>query len=86
MQVAVVNMTGNSYIGRLFFGDAETGNIVWDCDCRPSDACWLALKVQPLVSHCHLCHFMGSIVMSQLLKGFPYVNLPNEIVRSVKEP
>lgn len=46
MQVAVVNMTGNSYIGRLFFGDAETGNIVWDCDCRPSDACWLALKVQ----------------------------------------
>ncbi len=45
LQVAVVNMTGSSYIGRLFFGDAETGNVVWDCDCRPSDACWLALKV-----------------------------------------
>lgn len=45
LHVAVVAMTDRSYIGRLFFGDAETNSIVWDCDCRPSDACWLALKV-----------------------------------------
>lgn len=44
LHVAVVAMADNAYIARLFFGDAETGEIVWDCDCRPSDACWLALK------------------------------------------
>ncbi len=25
------------YHGRLFFGDANSGEVVWDCDCRPSD-------------------------------------------------
>ena len=34
-----------TYNARLFFGDIETGEIVYDMDCRPSDACWLAIKV-----------------------------------------
>lgn len=25
------------YHGRLYFGDANSGEVVWDCDCRPSD-------------------------------------------------
>ena len=43
--VAIVDMRNSTYIGRIFFGDSETGEVVWDADCRPSDACWLALKV-----------------------------------------
>ena len=31
---------------RLFFGDND-GSTVWDCDCRPSDGLWLALKARP---------------------------------------
>lgn len=45
VRVAVVSLSEQTYKGRLFFGDSE-GNVVWDCDCRPSDACWLALKVR----------------------------------------
>ena len=30
---------------RLFFGDTD-GSTVWDCDCRPSDGLWLALKAR----------------------------------------
>jgi bifunctional DNase/RNase len=48
LRVAIVELRDSTYIGRLFFGDADTGNVVWDCDCRPSDGCWLALKVAPL--------------------------------------
>ncbi|KAK9906754.1 hypothetical protein WJX75_007449 [Coccomyxa subellipsoidea] len=44
LRVAIVELRDSTYIGRLFFGDADTGNVVWDCDCRPSDGCWLALK------------------------------------------
>jgi hypothetical protein len=44
VRMAIVAMGDSTYIGRVFFGDAE-GNVVWDCDCRPSDGCWLALKV-----------------------------------------
>lgn len=45
LRVAIVELRDTTYIGRLFFGDSETGSAVWDCDCRPSDGCWLALKV-----------------------------------------
>ena len=45
LQVAVVELRGNTFVGRIFFGDPATGQVAWDCDCRPSDACWLALKV-----------------------------------------
>ena len=41
---AVVELRGNTYVGRLFFGDSE-GNVVWDCDCRPSDALYMTLRV-----------------------------------------
>ncbi|KAK9817987.1 hypothetical protein WJX72_005385 [[Myrmecia] bisecta] len=44
LRIAVVDMRNNIFIGRLFFGDADSGAVVWDCDCRPSDAVWLALK------------------------------------------
>ena len=45
LRVAIVELRDQTYIGRLFFGDADSGAVVWDCDCRPSDGCWLALKV-----------------------------------------
>ena len=46
LRVAVVDLQEYVFLGRLFFGDAATGEQVWDCDCRPSDACWLALRVR----------------------------------------
>lgn len=45
LHVAIVEIRENTYYARLFFGDPESGDIVWDTDSRPSDACWLALKV-----------------------------------------
>ena len=45
LRVAVVDLQEYVFLGRLFFGDGATGEQVWDCDCRPSDACWLALRV-----------------------------------------
>ena len=45
LRVAIVELRDQTYIGRLFFGDADSGAVVWDCDCRPSDGCWIALKV-----------------------------------------
>ena len=44
-RVAIVALRGDAYIGRAFFGDAS-GQTAWDCDCRPSDGCWLSLKVR----------------------------------------
>lgn len=44
VRVAIVALKHEVYYGRLFFGDSESGAVVWDCDCRPSDACWLSLK------------------------------------------
>ena len=43
--VAVTELRGMVFIGRLFFG-RDTGEMVWDCDCRPSDGTWLAIKVR----------------------------------------
>ena len=37
VRVAIVALQDMVYIGRLFFGDADTGDVVWDCDVRPSD-------------------------------------------------
>jgi bifunctional DNase/RNase len=52
LRVAVVELRGNTFVGRIFFGDPATGQVAWDCDCRPSDACWLALKSQaPIYIH-----------------------------------
>lgn len=45
IRVAIVAMENSTYIGRLFFGDKETGEVVWDCDCRPSDGMWLSFQV-----------------------------------------
>ena len=45
LRVAVVELRGATFVGRVFFGDAASGQVAWACDCRPSDACWLALKV-----------------------------------------
>ena len=45
LRMAIVELRGLVFIGRLFFGRADTGEVVWDCDCRPSDGAWLALKV-----------------------------------------
>ena len=45
IRVAIVEMRDNTYIGRLFFGDKEADESVYDIDCRPSDGIWLSLKV-----------------------------------------
>lgn len=42
-KVAIVRLEGGIYYGRLFFGSGDSGT-VWDCDCRPSDAMWLASR------------------------------------------
>eukprot|EP00213_Chloropicon_mariensis_P000806 CAMPEP_0197477018 /NCGR_PEP_ID=MMETSP1309-20131121/12606_1 /TAXON_ID=464262 /ORGANISM="Genus nov. species nov., Strain RCC998" /LENGTH=423 /DNA_ID=CAMNT_0043017699 /DNA_START=277 /DNA_END=1548 /DNA_ORIENTATION=+ len=44
VRVAIVDLRGGTFIGRLFFGDRDAGKIYWDCDCRPSDGVWLALQ------------------------------------------
>ncbi|GMH45227.1 hypothetical protein BSKO_13184 [Bryopsis sp. KO-2023] len=50
--VAIVDFRDSIYIGRLYFGNPVTREIAWDCDCRPSDACWLSLKTDcPLYVH-----------------------------------
>jgi len=52
LHVAIVDIRDDVFIGRLFFGNPETGEIRWDCDCRPSDACWLSMKrMCPLYIH-----------------------------------
>ncbi len=45
IRVAIVDIQNSTYIGRLFFGDRETAEVVWDCDCRPSDGMWLSFQV-----------------------------------------
>jgi hypothetical protein len=49
LRVAVVACVNDVYYGRLFFGDPETQQVLWDCDVRPSDATFLALKVTPAI-------------------------------------
>ncbi|DBB13695.1 TPA: hypothetical protein ACH3X3_000713 [Trebouxia sp. C0006] len=52
IRVAIVDIQNSTYIGRLFFGDRETGEVVWDCDCRPSDGMWLSFQAKcPLYVH-----------------------------------
>ncbi|KDD75445.1 hypothetical protein H632_c682p0 [Helicosporidium sp. ATCC 50920] len=41
-RAAIVDIRGQTYVGRLCFADAASGEAAWDCDCRPSDACWLS--------------------------------------------
>lgn len=45
LRVAVVACVSDVYYGRLFFGDPDTQQVLWDTDVRPSDATFLALKV-----------------------------------------
>lgn len=50
-KVAIVRLEDGIFYGRLFFG-SEEGLVVWDCDCRPSDALWLATKQScPILVH-----------------------------------
>lgn len=44
LRVAVVELRNDVFVARLFFGDPVTGEAKWDCDCRPSDATFLAMK------------------------------------------
>ncbi|GLC38971.1 hypothetical protein PLESTM_000801400 [Pleodorina starrii] len=46
LRVAVVALENDIFVGRLFFGDAATGTVMWDCDCRPSDGVYLSLRTQ----------------------------------------
>lgn len=78
LRVAIVELRNETYIGRLFFGDADSGNVVWDCDCRPSDGCWLALKVDiPLncsfffLRHCLQNHLLESSALTSMEEPAP---------------
>ncbi|KAK9863449.1 hypothetical protein WJX84_004880 [Apatococcus fuscideae] len=52
LRVAIVELRDFTFIGRIFLGDRETGIVAWDCDCRPSDAVWLAQKTHaPMYVH-----------------------------------
>ena len=43
------------FVGRMFFGDAMNGKAYFDCDVRPSDGIFLALKQQaPIFINNHL--------------------------------
>ena len=44
LHVAITGLSGFTFLGRIYFGDPQTGHIAWDVDCRPSDATWLATK------------------------------------------
>lgn len=35
LRVAIVELRGATFIGRLFFGDPASGKVAWDVDCRP---------------------------------------------------
>ena len=75
LRVAIVELRDQTYIGRLFFGDADSGAVVWDCDCRPSDGCWIALKVRlapmhaPVLGH-ELPTFFVFCSLTYLLQTF----------------
>ena len=56
LRVAVVDLQSFAYVGRMFFGDPATGQHTWDCDCRPSDACWLALRVRKSLVQGNVLH------------------------------
>ena len=62
VRVAVVALSGSTYIGRLFFGDSDTDEVVWDCDARPSDGaslrtnCKLAWPPQDQLAALHAPH------------------------------
>ena len=50
-RTAIVDLRDNIFIGRMFFGTAASGDL-WDCDCRPSDGIWMALRSQkPVYVH-----------------------------------
>ena len=55
LRVAIVGLKDDVYIARLFFGDPVTQEVVWDCDCRPSDACFLSIKARCTAGSCQSC-------------------------------
>ncbi|GBF87861.1 hypothetical protein Rsub_00573 [Raphidocelis subcapitata] len=44
LRASIVDLRNDVFVARLFFGDPATGEVKWDCDCRPSDATFLAMK------------------------------------------
>ena len=55
LRTAIVDLQDSVFIGRMFFGDPEGEEALWDCDCRPSDGIWMALKSQrPIYVHRHV--------------------------------
>ncbi len=52
IRVAIVGLQNDVFVGRLFFGNLLTGRVCWDCDCRPSDGCFLSIKVRLPTNDC----------------------------------
>lgn len=73
LHVAVVAIEDTTYVARLFFGDGETKNIVWDCDSRPSDACWLALKVDIHPFYYFTSNGLTLLSAKRWLEEFPHL-------------
>ncbi|KAJ9508389.1 hypothetical protein QJQ45_011921 [Haematococcus lacustris] len=44
LHAAITEITDAVFVGRLYFGNPETGQVLWECDCRPSDGCYLSLQ------------------------------------------
>ena len=44
VRVAITGLAESTFIGRIFFGNRDSDEIIWDLDCRPSDGVFLALK------------------------------------------
>jgi len=74
VRVAVVALRSQTFIARLFFGDSRTGEVVWQCDSRPSDSLWLAgMSSCPVFVHKHVWS-QASVPLRTLLisLGTPY--------------
>ena len=67
VRVAIVDLRGGTFIGRLFFGDRDQERIYWDCDCRPSDGIWLALQSKCPVYVSKSVWNLASVPLSKLV-------------------
>jgi hypothetical protein len=76
LKVAIVGLQNDVFVGRLFFGDPLTGKVHWDCDCRPSDGCFLSIKVK-------FWHIMTPFpIMNMAVVVTSYLSLQITVTRS----
>jgi len=69
VRVAIVDLEDQVYKARLLFGDTDSGVVWWDCDCRPSDSLWLALRTKCPIYIRRSVWSEGSTLVHSLLGG-----------------